>query len=303
MLTQSKIIGHSSQLAEISQLIANDRMPNSIVISGDKGIGKSVFANVIAEQILKSDIAIATDCLVLNSNKSSIGIDAIRDANEFLVKSPTIGKNRVVIMDKADALTINAANALLKSLEEPKNGRYIILVSESLDNILPTIKSRCYKIALRPLSQEEVGVILKSHNISENLLEIVDGSQGLAIWLKENDADNIAKNISDFFDAIIVRDNVLLLKIASLFPKDKLEIIEYIMLSMVRLSVYNKINHNRFVTKNYEVVFRIAQNFKIDELMTMHNDIMNYFSKLNNFHLDIKHVIIILCHKIMTNKS
>ena len=79
-----------------------------------------------------------------------IGIDAVRAVADFIVRTPQIAPRKVAVITNADALNPHAANALLKTLEEPPADSYLILVSDSLRDLLPTLRSRCRLVAVRP---------------------------------------------------------------------------------------------------------------------------------------------------------
>ncbi len=80
----------------------------------------------------------------------TIGVDDIRQANHFFEKTAQIGSTKTLIIEQAEKMTIAAANALLKTLEEPSGQSVIVLLSEDVDGLLPTIISRCRLISLRP---------------------------------------------------------------------------------------------------------------------------------------------------------
>ena len=83
------------------------------------------------------------DITFITSEKDSLGIEAIKKMQEKVLLMPFRGKDKAVIIPRADLLTIPAQNALLKLLEEPPAHTYIFLLTENLDSLLGTIKSRC----------------------------------------------------------------------------------------------------------------------------------------------------------------
>src|SRR5690606_28014279 len=84
--------------------------------------------------------------------KSVVTVDEVRKVNRFLSMTSHDGGYRVVIVDPADDMNVNAANALLKTLEEPPPRTLFVLISHSLGSLLPTIRSRCQIIKLKPLA-------------------------------------------------------------------------------------------------------------------------------------------------------
>ena len=129
-----------------------------------------------------------------NVEKSIITVDEARKIPEFLSLTPAEGQWRVVIIDAVDQLNVNAANALLKILEEPPENAILLLVCHSPGGILPTIKSRCRTFKLGPPDQKAFGEILNhiapqigSHEYAA-LYALSYGAPGHAITLHEEDA-------------------------------------------------------------------------------------------------------------------
>jgi len=94
------------------------------------------------------------------AKKRAIPVDEIRRLQHRLITRPTLGSRRVVILDPADDLETAAANALLKSLEEPPAGTYFLLVTHRPGRLLPTVRSRCRVLRFAPLGDAAVAAIL-----------------------------------------------------------------------------------------------------------------------------------------------
>jgi DNA polymerase-3 subunit delta' len=95
--------------------------------------------------------------------RSEIVVDDVRDVGSFLRLTPAEGGWRVVVIDAADDMNRSAANALLKVLEEPPRRSLLLLVSHSPGRLLPTIRSRCRKLALNPLDAATVARLLQDY--------------------------------------------------------------------------------------------------------------------------------------------
>src|SRR5690606_17419303 len=93
--------------------------------------------------------------------KRNISIEQIRAMQQRLTTRPTLGARRVIVIDPADDLEKSAANALLKSLEEPPQGSYFLLVAHRLGRLLPTIRSRCRLLHFAGLDSEAIDDVLK----------------------------------------------------------------------------------------------------------------------------------------------
>ena len=164
---QLSLFGHHDIFLNFINLYKNNKLPNKILLSGEKGIGKSTLAYHIINQILSADEDLSYDSenyrinpdnrsfkLVLNKSnpnfisidvdedKKSIDINQIRNLILTLNKSSFNSKPRFVLIDNIELLNINSVNALLKILEEPNDNIYFVLINNN-KKILPTLKSRC----------------------------------------------------------------------------------------------------------------------------------------------------------------
>ena len=120
----------------------------------------------------------------LGENAASIGIDAVRDIINAAHLRPYEGRTRVFIITEADLLTRDAANALLKILEEPPDDVVLILVGTSADNQLPTVRSRCQTLYFRPLPVDGVARVLQDeHGVSAEQAQVLARlSRGCIGW-------------------------------------------------------------------------------------------------------------------------
>jgi DNA polymerase-3 subunit delta' len=134
--------------------------------------------------------------------RSEIVIEDVRAAIDFLRLTPAEGAWRVLIVDAADDLNRNAANALLKILEEPRPRTVLILVSHAPGRLLPTIRSRCRRLTLSPLPETvmEAELNARAPDLAGEDLRLVaalaEGSLGQALTLVESDALNMFREIA-----------------------------------------------------------------------------------------------------------
>lgn len=118
---------------------------------------------------------------------SVIAVDDVRVVNEFLAKKSALGKWRVVLIDSVDEMNTASANAILKILEEPPLKTLMLLISHNPARLLPTIRSRCAKLELKPLQDSEVASLIRRYRpeTSEDKIKktvaIAGGSIGKAI--------------------------------------------------------------------------------------------------------------------------
>jgi DNA polymerase-3 subunit delta' len=165
---------------------------NTTVGSEDRGVTKSAAAEdsrlsphvsrIDACDECRSCLKIASgthpDILLLAPEERQIRIEEIRMIDDALSFRPFEGRMKVVIVDDAETMNIPAANAFLKTLEEPPEESVIILVSSRPDLLLPTIRSRCSRINFSPLSSESCRRVLEGKVPEENLDAVTRLSMG-----------------------------------------------------------------------------------------------------------------------------
>lgn len=204
------------------------RLHHAWLLCGPEGSGKATFAYRAARRLLgaapdpargplgtRPDDPVARlvtarshpDLLVLEraveggKTKKSISVDQARDLPEFFSKSPSQAHYRVAVIDAADDLNLNAANALLKVLEEPPERGVLFLVTHAPGRLLPTIRSRCRRLAfpvwplhaLEPLVRDVTGV---SSAEATRIAGMAGGSPGRALALASGatlEADQLAQ--------------------------------------------------------------------------------------------------------------
>ena len=121
--------------------------------------------------------------------RAEIAVDDVRDLGAFMHMTPAMGQWRVAIVDAADEMNRNSANAVLKILEEPPANAVLLIVAHAPGRLLPTIRSRCRRLSLQPLSDEVVMRLLGEHapTLKEEerlaLARLAEGSIGRALEL------------------------------------------------------------------------------------------------------------------------
>lgn len=164
-------IGHEALINNFKQRCLKNTLSHAHLIAGEDGVGKGKLANILAKFILNGDLDREyVDIINYSSEKSSFGVDDVRDIIEEVYKKPFEKDKKVIIINEGNKLTIQAQNALLKTIEEPPKGVYIIILCESLELILDTIKSRCEIYKLKPLTKSELYeyIKIKKFNYDEN---------------------------------------------------------------------------------------------------------------------------------------
>lgn len=157
-----------AQRAKFGELAAAGKCPHALLIHGRAGTGRRQLALWLAESVLGVDPSrpsggdAETEAghpdfieILPEDGKSSIGVDQVRELIGFLTLTSHTQAGRVAVVYPADSMTVQAANSLLKTLEEPPAGNIIVLISQSLARLPATIISRCQHIRVMPPPEDQ----------------------------------------------------------------------------------------------------------------------------------------------------
>jgi DNA polymerase-3 subunit delta' len=210
-----ELVGHEAAEAAFESSRARGRLHHAWLLTGGEGLGKATFAYRAARRLLgaPADPAFGVlgaspehpvsrqvaarahpDLLVVErigedgKPRKVIPVDEVRRLSEFFSKSPANAPHRVAIVDAADDLNPNAANALLKTLEEPPPAGVLLMVSHAPGRLIATIRSRCRRLAFAPLPLEETAAFVRARseaNAEEalRLAAMARGAPGRALTL------------------------------------------------------------------------------------------------------------------------
>lgn len=185
-----QVFGQENVIKTLNAFIQKDKIPHAYLFTGSRGVGKTSVARIFASSLnIKSEDIIEIDAA------SNRGIDDIREIRESVYTVPILSKYKLYIIDEAHMLTKDAANALLKTLEEPPQHCLFILATTEREKILDTVASRCQQINFEKPSNELVAEFL------------VDIASKEGIKLDKISATLIAKNARGAF-----RDSLTLLQ-------------------------------------------------------------------------------------------
>lgn len=152
--------GHEKQKIYFVNAIKNGHLSHAYLFSGPEGIGKKMFAYDIFRLINSREPEGDPDFKLLTprleEDETKIYIEDIRDLKSYLSFKPYYGPYKFVVINDADRLVPEAANAFLKMLEEPSPFTVIILISSKPKFVLPTISSRCEKVQFLPSEKKEI---------------------------------------------------------------------------------------------------------------------------------------------------
>jgi DNA polymerase III subunit delta' len=207
-----EIVGHRQVLSLVGGAVQRGSLPPSLIFAGPAGIGKKRAALALA-QLLNCNSPVTIDAAgepgfdacgecqscrriargvhadiltIEPGDTGAIKIDQVRDAIERSAYRPFEGRRRVVIVDDADAVLVEAQNALLKTLEEPPSASTFVLVTPRPDVLLPTVTSRCQRLRFGRMAPADVAeVLIRDHGYTPNeahaAASVADGSVGAAL--------------------------------------------------------------------------------------------------------------------------
>ena len=174
------IIGQERPIRFLTQILQKRSIPHAMLFTGVDGIGKQTTARALGMALnCLNPVGVSAcgecppcqkvisgthpDMITVKPEGAFIKIDQVRAVSRQLRFAPLEGNWRVVIINDAQALNLEASNAILKILEEPPKGTVIILTATQTTDLLPTIVSRCQQVAFRPIPYEKVAEVLVSY--------------------------------------------------------------------------------------------------------------------------------------------
>jgi DNA polymerase-3 subunit delta' len=203
---------HSAARERLETAIEGDRLPHALLLQGPAGVGKERFAAALAAALLCTGRGarleachVCAECALTGAgshpdlhwlrrpeDRKTISVDQVRELAERLSMTSMRRGRRLAIVSPAHAMTINAQNALLKTLEEPASGTLLLLVSSRPSAILPTLRSRCQRVELARPGEDLARTWLTGELGSEppaRLLELAHGAPFRALELAPHVAD------------------------------------------------------------------------------------------------------------------
>ena len=241
------IRGHDRAVDTLRRTLAQGRLPHAFLFVGPEGIGKRSFAETFAQALLCERVAevelnpcgACPSCLQVAAgthpdvhrvsrpeDKHDLSIKLIRDLCLDLGLKPAAGKRKVAIVDDADDLNDEAANAFLKTLEEPPPGSVLILIATSAEAQLETILSRCRVVRFKALPETELAALLHDQGVTTDPVEAVrlaklgDGSVSRARGLASPAVESFRRDLLDALAAPRGFDPPALAKRVHEFVKD-----------------------------------------------------------------------------------
>ena len=262
-----KIIGHKKEIELLKKMISENKLAHAYLFSGKEGIGKLQVAKEFAKSILDVEVLESSPdykYIEKNADKKDILIEQIRtEIIDDVYISPAASKYKVYVINDADYLNIASQNALLKTLEEPPRYVVIILIASNTSAFLSTILSRVNNIVFSNIETNLIKEYVKNNynlELTENLLNYIDGSIGKAKNIIENNKLEQLEKIDNLYTILLKKDVITSMQISADIDFNEninLEYLEYILYSNLKYSCVKFIEKARNRLKfngNYDIV-------------------------------------------------
>ncbi|MBP3928365.1 MAG: AAA family ATPase [Peptostreptococcaceae bacterium] len=225
------IIGQEFAKKYLTNSINKDKVSHAYLFEGMNGVGKKTLAKEFAKTLIKVDkLENSPDYISIEPEGSSIKIAQIRKLQTDVLVKPH-SDYKIYIINKAEKMTVESQNALLKTLEEPPAYVIIILITSNKNSLLDTIKSRCEIIKFLPVSFIQTKKYLEDMGIEERKASILStfsrGSISKALELSESaDFMLMREDIQNNIQTLLEKNVVEILELPSKYDKYKDNIIE-----------------------------------------------------------------------------
>ncbi|MFI5334051.1 MAG: ATP-binding protein [Chlamydiales bacterium] len=203
----SHLLGNPAAKEQITTLLAKKLLPPVLLFTGPKGVGKALFARALAEKLLATSKGQPPDLhFYAPSGKAGIHtVETIHELQSEIPLPPFEAPCKVFILEEAERMLPASSNALLKTLEEPPDDSYFLLITSQPEQILPTLLSRCTTIRFFPVPQVEIAKFVeKRFAISKEEAEIIgaraQGSVGKACQLVEKKESRLPELVEEIFE-------------------------------------------------------------------------------------------------------
>ena len=251
------VVGHTEIIEYMKNAVKQDKVSHAYILNGPKGSGKKLLAKLFAQELQCENTGDepCNKChscrqamsgnhpdiiRVTHEKPNSISVDEIRvQINEDIQVKPYNGKYKIYIVPDADLMTVQAQNALLKTIEEPPSYAVIFLLTENADSLLPTICSRCVMLKLRNIKDKLVKkYLMETLEIPDYKADVctafAQGNVGRAIMLANSEHFNEIKE-----EAIQLLKNIDTMEVSDLveavkrITAYKIEINDYLDILMI----------------------------------------------------------------------
>ena len=322
----NKIIGFEKEFELILKNLTKEKLNNSILITGNKGIGKFFFISKIIEDYINlkinpEQVNHHLSLLINNTHpnikilqkkidekknkmKNNITIDQVRELNNFTKETSVIDNfPKFILIDSADDLNLSSSNAILKILEEPQTDTYFFLISHQPSTLLPTIKSRCLKLNLSSHNFKNFENIIYSKSFSPDdeilklLFDITNGSPGMSF---DFNFDKIIEQFDQLIYSMTENESFSdsqnnIIDFFSTIENEKLNI--HLSLIKFILTVFKKVKlginiRDTYLSENILEIENLSDKITLDTIDNKFDYLINNQNDLFTFNLDKKFFMI-----------
>ncbi|MBF0611132.1 MAG: DNA polymerase III subunit delta' [Magnetococcales bacterium] len=222
------IAGHGEVIHRLLSMMEGERLPHALLFHGPPGIGKNTTAIALIQtlfclQTIKGSgqgCGVCVGCrkvvsgnhpdllrVEMGEDKTRILVEQIRELSRFFNLTPLEGNWKICLLDDAGQMNDAAANALLKTLEEPPGKSLLILITSRLDSLLPTIRSRCQSLRFSPLSDEVLVALAQSKanlngEAARDLAPLAEGSVARLLQLANSEFASLRQDFLQTMDKL-----------------------------------------------------------------------------------------------------
>lgn len=336
-----KFFGHQDAVLTLDSSFTSGKTPGAWLFSGPLGIGKATLAyrfarfmlynsnikndGLFAARLPQEDLSIPQaspvfakvsigshpDLLVLEAGSEDsasvsgdILVDDARKIGNFLHLTSSETPYRIVIVDSIDNMNSNAANSILKLLEEPPLNAMFILISHSPGKLLPTIRSRCRNIKMREMVASDALKVLQnispdiSEEISLSLIELASGSAGIAYNLHINKGIEIYSSIMGILSSLPKLDIVATQKLGESVSGKSNDnywhitkmLLNKIIIDLTKLSALDSKGNTIDGKKSLHNI-KLSVAISTENLLKIWSESNNLLEEADNLHLDRKAIL------------
>ncbi len=303
----SDIVGQSTAVKILTAQFESDKISHAYIFIGDEGVGKDYLAKKFSKYLLcpNSKEDDCTNCVnfekgvhpdyIYIDGRDGIKIEQVKAVIERINLTPSIGKRKILFISRAENLGIEAANSLLKTLEEPPLDSVIILTTISEKSLPQTIISRAQKIKLNSLKKEDIKKILKKKFSDEEINKVINYSEGNIEKILKllEDPNNLKEKKEKFEDIEIIfnsQSTIEKFKVIEKYDKNK-NLKEFF--DLFCYSIYELLS---FYIKGEEVkTVTVAKKYDIYELTRIALKTLKIYSNLEynvNLKIAMEEIII-----------
>jgi len=291
-MTLESIIGQERAIRFLTQVLRKRSIPHALLFTGIDGIGKRKTAVAVGMSLNclnprgvsacgeclschKAISGVHPDIITVKPEGAFIKIDQIRTLSRELRFAPLEGNQRIVIINDAQAMNLEASNAILKILEEPPKNTILVLTAGQTTDLLPTIVSRCQQIAFRPIPYETVAEMLVDlcgldRETAKTLAVCTKGSLGKALSVDGEEWTAWRSSLLEQISSLSIKSIQTVFAFADVLSRDKNRLPDALdmLMTWFRDALMYKVSPERVINKDLMTkVHHCSTGRSVDELL------------------------------------